>query len=59
MIVAGGDNPQRCRTQVRLRLESPVANLLERPIGNQHVVARGHWAAELRAYHELLVAPSS
>jgi L-fucose isomerase-like protein len=55
-IVAGGDNPQRCRTQVQVRLESPVADLLVRPIGNHHVLARGHWAADLRAYHELFVA---
>ncbi len=55
-IIANGDNPQRCRTQVRLRLETPVADLLVRPVGNHHVLARGHWAAELRTYHELFVA---
>ncbi|MGE5236810.1 MAG: hypothetical protein ACM3O7_10715 [Acidobacteriota bacterium] len=55
-IVASGDSERRCRTQVRLRLETPVADLLVRPIGNHHVLARGHWAAELRDYHELFVA---
>jgi L-fucose isomerase-like protein len=56
-IVGNGDHPQRCRTQVTLRLESPVSELLTHPLGNHLVLARGHWAHELRAYHELFVAP--
>lgn len=56
-VVAGGDSPRRCRTQVRVRLGSPVTDLLAHPLGNHHVLARGHWSRDLREYHELLVAP--
>lgn len=55
-IVGGGDSERRCRTQVTVRLDAPVTELLTRPLGNHLVLARGHWAAELREYHELLVA---
>ena len=55
-IVGGGESERRCRTQVTVRLESPVAELLASPLGNHLVLARGHWAAELREYHELFVA---
>jgi hypothetical protein len=30
--------------------------LLAHPLGNHLVLTRGHWAAELREYHELFVA---
>ncbi len=55
-VVANGDSPERCRTQVTVRLETPVADLLARPLGNHHVLARGHLAAALRDYHQLFVA---
>jgi L-fucose isomerase-like protein len=55
-IVGGGESERRCRTQVTVRLDAPVADLLARPLGNHLVLARGHWAAELREYHELFVA---
>jgi L-fucose isomerase-like protein len=55
-IVADGDNPQRCRTQVQLRLASNVDELLTAPLGNHHVLARGHWASTLREYHDLFIA---
>lgn len=55
-IAGGGDNPMRCRTQVELRLETDVTALLHRPVGNHHVLARGHLAGRLREYHELFIA---
>ena len=55
-IVGGGESERRCRTQVTVRLESPVAELLANPLGNHLVLTRGRWAAELREYHELFVA---
>ncbi len=55
-IVGGGESEARCRTQVTVRLQSPVGELLARPAANHHVLARGHWAAELREYHGLFVA---
>jgi L-fucose isomerase-like protein len=55
-VVAGGPpNPLRCRTQVTLRLGEAVRGLLASPLGNHHVLAPGHWARELREYHDLFV----
>jgi L-fucose isomerase-like protein len=56
-IIGNGDSPARCRTQVQLRLATDVGELLTRPLGNHHVLVPGHWAEELREYHELFVAP--
>ena len=55
-IAGGGDNPRRCRTQVTVRLSEEAGAMLTRPLGNHVVLARGHWAAALREYHELFVA---
>jgi L-fucose isomerase-like protein len=55
-IVGSGDSPGRCRTQVQVRLAADVRELLTRPLGNHHVLAPGHWANDLREYHELFVA---
>lgn len=58
-VVGSGASPERCRTQVQVRLAADVRELLERPLGNHHVLAPGRWAAELREYHELFVAAGS
>lgn len=42
-IVAGGDSPDRCRTQLELRLDADPGELLRRPLGNHHVMVRGRW----------------
>jgi len=54
-LLANGDSPQRCRTQVQVRLQGSVASLLENPMGNHHVLVPGHWEARLRDYHALCV----
>ena len=58
-ILGNGDAPERCRTQVQVRLAADVRELLERPLGNHHVLAPGRWAEDLREYHELFVAGGS
>jgi L-fucose isomerase-like protein len=55
-IIGNGDSPGRCRTQVQVRLAADVRELLTRPLGNHLVLAPGHWADDLREYHELFVA---
>jgi L-fucose isomerase-like protein len=55
-IDGGGDNERRCRTQVQVRLSGDAAAILTHPLGNHIVLVRGHWAAELREYHDLFVA---
>jgi L-fucose isomerase-like protein len=55
-ILSGGDRRERCRTQVYVRLAAGVRDLLERPLGNHHVLAPGSFGDELREYHELFVA---
>jgi L-fucose isomerase-like protein len=58
MVVAGVEHPQRCRTQVQVVLDGDVGALLDSPLGNHHVLVRGHWAAWLREYHDLFVRGS-
>jgi L-fucose isomerase-like protein len=57
-VVASGDERELCRTQatVRIGAESAAA-LLESPLGNHVVMARGHHEAALRRYHDWLVRP--
>lgn len=46
--------PDRCRTQVSLRVEGDLAALLQRPLGNHLVLVHGHWAQQLTAAHRAL-----
>jgi L-fucose isomerase-like protein len=55
-LVSCGDVALRCRTQIDVRLQAGLRDLLVRPAGNHHVLVRGHWADRLREYHELYVA---
>jgi L-fucose isomerase-like protein len=55
-ITRCGDHPSRCRTQVEVAVDAPLAGLLTSALGNHHVLSRGHWAAALREYHDLFVA---
>ena len=54
-LQANGDSELRCRTQVQVQLQSDVRDLLSNPLGNHLVLIRGHWAAQLRAYHDLFI----
>lgn len=54
-LLGNGDSELRCRTQIQVRLDSDVRELLSRPLGNHLVVIRGHWATQLREYHEFFV----
>ena len=54
-LLENGTSELRCRTQVRVRLAENVGRLLAAPLGNHHVLVRGHWAAELKTYHALFV----
>jgi len=54
-IVAGGHSPDRCRTQLELTVEADLGRLLRRPLGNHHVMVRGHWAEPLETYRRLFL----
>lgn len=54
-IVAGGDSPDRCRTQLEIEVEADLGELLQRPLGNHHVMVRGRWAGALGAYRRLFL----
>jgi L-fucose isomerase-like protein len=58
-LEASEAEPRRCRTQVRVRLDSGAGSLLTAPLGNHHVLVAGHWAARLREYHDLFVRPAA
>jgi len=57
-IEANEDSSRRCRTQLKLTLDGDLDELLTRPLGNHHVLIRGHWAKPLRRYQELYLAGS-
>jgi len=40
----------RCRTQIKVKLEHNVDYFLKNPLGNHHVLVRGHWASLLEEY---------
>ena len=53
-VVEGEVEPHRpreglCRTQVLLKLQTDPEQLLQRPLGNHHVLVPGHHRAELEA----------
>jgi L-fucose isomerase-like protein len=54
-IVAGGDSPDRCRTQLEIEVDADLGELLRQPLGNHHVMIRGHWAGALAAYRRLFL----
>lgn len=56
-IVATGDDPDLCRTQVTIELSSGHVNdLLERPLGNHLVLAAGHHERRLRRWWNLAIS---
>ncbi len=56
-IVAQGDDPDLCRTQVTVALSSGnVRDLLEHPLGNHIVLAAGHHEERLRRWWKMAVA---
>jgi len=56
-IVATGDDPDLCRTQVTVELSSGHVNdLLERPLGNHLVLVAGHHGEHLRRWHSMAIA---
>ena len=58
-IVADGADPDRCRTQILVRLDrgGTVDDLLHRPLGNHLVVVPGAHLDRLRRWWDLFVAP--
>ena len=56
-ILAAGDDPGLCRTQVTIELSSGhVGDLLTHPLGNHVVLAAGHHERRLRAWWRLVIA---
>lgn len=56
-IVAGGDDPDLCRTQATVELvDRRVDELLDRPLGNHLTVVPGHHAARFERWWQLTIA---
>lgn len=51
-LVENTDFNNVCRTQIRIRLESPVDYFLTNPIGNHHVILEGDWKELFEAMFE-------
>jgi len=48
-----GTHPQRCRTQLKLKLDKDVNYFLEQPLGNHHVLVPGDHEDALALYAQL------
>jgi L-fucose isomerase-like protein len=55
-MTGSSDNPNMCRTQLRLRLTEPLDYFLERSIGNHHVIVKGNCRARLETVLTMLGA---
>jgi len=49
-IIANPSRSDLCRTQVVIRMESGLLELLSQPLGNHHLIMRGHHAERLANY---------
>jgi L-fucose isomerase-like protein len=58
-VVATGAAADRCRTQVRVKLDRGVGELLRRPLGNHLVLTPGYWAAALQVFDEITFGSTS
>ncbi|MBQ3798634.1 MAG: hypothetical protein II842_20540 [Butyrivibrio sp.] len=47
-IIKNLDEPDLCRTQILVRLEEDVSEILKKPCGNHHIVFYGHHADDIR-----------
>lgn len=52
-IVENGNSEHRCRTQFKISIEENVDYFLSHPLGNHHVMIKGHFADSIRLYSEL------
>lgn len=52
-IEASGDAPDLCRTQVSLRVDAPLDELLDDPLGNHLVMVQGHHRRRLERWWRL------
>ncbi len=48
-IIKNLDEPDLCRTQILIKFDSEVSELLKHPCGNHHIVFYGHHADEIRS----------
>ncbi|MFO7152935.1 MAG: fucose isomerase [Bacillota bacterium] len=49
-LVKNTESEQRCRTQIEVRLEVPVREFLENPLGNHQVIVSGDYGALFDAF---------
>ncbi len=47
-IIRNLDEPDLCRTQILVKFQSDVSEILKKPCGNHHIVFYGHHADEIR-----------
>lgn len=47
-ILKNLDESDLCRTQILVKLEEDVSEILRKPCGNHHIVFYGHHAEEIR-----------
>ncbi len=54
-IIENEINENRCRTQLKLKLEDSVKYFLKNPLANHHIMIRGHHASLLTEYYNFII----
>ena len=54
-ILKKESSPARCRTQVKIKLHKSVKYFLDHPLGNHHVLIKGHYSGILEMFRENFV----
>ena len=53
-IIPSKYSPNRCRTQIKIKLENDVSYFLKHPLANHHIIIYGDYVSELKRYFKNL-----
>ena len=54
-LLTNGSNNSLCRTQILVKFEEDVSEILRKPCGNHHIVFYGHHAEEIRHVMDAII----
>lgn len=52
VLLENTDNPNMCRTQIRVKLDNPVSYFLKKPLGNHHIIIQGNYVDTINDFLE-------
>lgn len=51
-IIQCGNSETRCRTQIKIKINESLDYYLKNPLGNHHILIKGHWSDLLKDYYD-------